>query len=154
MRSWRLYLIILKVVACLASWRRGYMHFHHQLMSDNIDDIQDPRYHMSRRTFFNLNVGLHEPGWLYVLGMPLGELLAALNLQSTCHGPRPGPTLAPWYSGGLPACPGAESTRKDQRSEEKKNADVQEKHIVICISHSEDSREFIAKTVGAVLNPF
>ena len=41
-------------------------------MSDHIDDIQDPRYHMlSRRAFFfNLHVGLHEPGWLYVLGMP------------------------------------------------------------------------------------
>ena len=29
--------------------------FHHQVMSDNIDDIQDPRYHMSHRTFFNLS---------------------------------------------------------------------------------------------------
>ena len=44
------------MVACLASWCRG-THFHHQVMSDNIDDIQDPRYHMSRRTFFNLYVG-------------------------------------------------------------------------------------------------
>ena len=45
-------------------------------MSDDIDDIQDPRYHMRRRTFFNLltmyyvRVSLHGPGWLYVLGMP------------------------------------------------------------------------------------
>ena len=46
-------------------------------------------------------------------------LLSTLNPQSTCHGPRPGPTLAPHCSGGLPAFPGAESTRKDPRPEEK-----------------------------------
>ena len=46
------------------------------VMSDDIDDMQDPRYHMRRRTFFNLlimyyvRVGLHGPGWLYVLVMP------------------------------------------------------------------------------------
>ena len=41
-------------------------------MSDDIDDIQDPRYHMSRRTLFNLYVGLHGRDWmaLRVLGMP------------------------------------------------------------------------------------
>ena len=39
------------VVACLASWCRG-IPFHHQIMSDDIDDLQDPRYHMSRRAFF------------------------------------------------------------------------------------------------------
>ena len=54
-------------------------------------------------------------------------LLATLSPQSTCHGPRPGPTLSPWCSGGLPACYGAESTRKFPRPEEKKNADVQKK---------------------------
>ena len=69
------------------------------------------------------HVGLHVHGWLYVLGMlPRGYLpvFATLNPQSTCHVPRPGPTLAPWCSGGLPACPGAESTRKDPRPQEKK----------------------------------
>ena len=61
-------------------------------------------------------------------------LLATLNPQSTYQGPRPGPTLAPWCSGGLPACPGAESTRKDPRLEEKempmckKNALI---HIIV-----------------------
>ena len=44
-------------------------------MSDDIDDIQDPRYHMRRRAFCNMlimyyvRVGLHGPGWLYVLGI-------------------------------------------------------------------------------------
>ena len=72
--------------------------------------------------FFN-HVGMHAPGWLYVLEMPpRGYLpvLATLNPQSTCHGPRPGPTLAPWCTGGLLACPGAENTRKDPRPDEKK----------------------------------
>ena len=29
----------------------GEIPFHHQVMSDDIDDIQDPRYNMSRRAF-------------------------------------------------------------------------------------------------------
>ena len=69
------------------------------------------------------HMGLHAPGWLYVLGMPpRGYLpfLATLSPQSTCHGPRRGPTLAPWCAGRLPACPGAKNTRKDPRQEEKK----------------------------------
>ena len=46
--------------------------------------------------------------------------LATLNHKITCYGPRPGPKRVPWCSGGLLACPGAESTRKDPRPEEKK----------------------------------
>ena len=30
----------------------GEIPFHHQIMSDDIGDVQDPRYHMSRRTYF------------------------------------------------------------------------------------------------------
>ena len=60
-------------------------------------------------------------------------LLATLNAQSTCHGPRPGPTLAPWCSGGLPACPGAESTRKDPRPEEKKVPMGKKTHLYVVI---------------------
>ena len=73
--------------------------------------------------FLNLYMGLHGLGWLYVLGMPSRGYLpifTTLNPHSTCHGPRLGPTLAPWCSGGLPACPSAESTRKDPRPGEKK----------------------------------
>ena len=75
------------------------------------------------RHFFNMYVGLHAPGWLYVLGMPPRDYLASfatLNSQSTYHGSQPGPTLAPWCTGGLHACLRAESTRKDPRPEEKK----------------------------------
>ena len=39
------------------------------------------------------------------------------------------PKLAPWCPGGLPACHGAENTRKDPRPEEKKMPMCQKKHI-------------------------
>ena len=55
--------------------------------------------------------------------------LATLNPRSTCYGPRPGPTLAPRCSGGLPACPGAEGTRKDPRPGEKEILMCKNKHI-------------------------
>ena len=57
-------------------------------------------------------------------------LFAKLKPQSTCHGPRPGPTLAPQCSRGPPACPATESTRKDPRAEEHKHADVQKVNFV------------------------
>ena len=41
-----------------------------QVTTGRHSEIQDLRYHISRRTFFNLYVGLHGPGWLYMLGMP------------------------------------------------------------------------------------
>ena len=44
---------------------------------------------------------------------------ATLNFQSTHHGARPGPTLALSCTSGSPACPAAESARKDQRPEQK-----------------------------------
>ena len=54
----------------------GEILFQHHVMSDDIDDIQDHRYRMSRRIFWGLKcttsityVGLHGPGWLYVLGI-------------------------------------------------------------------------------------
>ena len=87
--------------------------------------------------FFHLYVGLHWSGWLYVRRMPPRgylQFFATLSPQSTCHRSRPGPTLAPWCTGGFPACPGAESTRKDPRPEEAKKNDVQNKtnlYIVI-----------------------
>ena len=41
-------------------------------MSDDIDDIQDPRYNIIIAVghSINLYVGLHGRGWLYVLRMP------------------------------------------------------------------------------------
>ena len=49
----------------------GQIPFHHQVMSGDIDSIQDHRYRMSRRIFFStrlkcasgtMHVGLHGPG--------------------------------------------------------------------------------------------
>ena len=60
-------------------------------------------------------------------------LLATLNPKSTCHRPRPGPTLAPWISGGLPACPRVERTRKDPRPEEKTLPMCKKTHLYIRI---------------------
>ena len=47
------------------------------------------------------------------------QILFLLNAQSTRHGARPGPILAPSCTGGPPACPAAESARKDSRPEDK-----------------------------------
>ena len=53
---------------------------------------------------------------------PSGYLpvFVTLNPQSTGHGPLPGPTLGSGCTGGFPACPGSENTRKDPRPAEKK----------------------------------
>ena len=82
--------------------------------------------------------GFHGPGWLWVVGngsrgyLPL---FATLSPQSTCHGPRPGPTCAPQCSCGPLACPATESTRKDPRAKERKMRMCKKKsiwYIVIC----------------------
>ena len=68
--------------------------------------------------------GLHGPGRLQLGGKRSRGYLpdyAASDTQSTPRGARPGPTLAPWCAGGSPACPAAESARKDPRPEEKKS---------------------------------
>ena len=83
--------------------RIGEIPFRHQVMSGDIDDIQDHRHRMSRRTFFFTQVKMYHR--YYVRGFawawmalrvrnPSLRGLATLNLQSTCHGPRPGPKLA------------------------------------------------------------
>ena len=75
------------------------------VMSDDIDDIQDPRYHMRRRTFFNLLMMYYVRGiaWAWMAlrarnASPSGR--ATFNPQSTCHEPRPGPKLAYWVRTG------------------------------------------------------
>ena len=74
---------------------------------------------MSRRTFVQ-HVRGFAWAWMALRARNASPWLrVTLNPESTCHGPRPGPTLAPRCSGGLPECPGAESTRKDPRLEEK-----------------------------------
>ena len=65
-------------------------------MSDDIDDIQDLKYHMSRRTFFEPVPGTWVAGaWMALRARnPSPRGRATLNPQSTCHRPRPGPKLA------------------------------------------------------------
>ena len=61
--------------------------------------------------------------WLWLDGKRSRDYLpafATLNAPSTSHGARPGPKLAPSVPGGPPACPAAESARKDSRSEQKR----------------------------------
>ena len=70
------------------------------VVPDDIDDIQDPRYHMRRRTFFQpVNNVLYTCGfaWAWMAlrarnACPSGR--ATCNPQSTCGGPQPGPKLA------------------------------------------------------------
>ena len=56
--------------------------------------------------------------------------VATLTPQSTCHGPRPGPTLAPQCSRGPPACPATESTRKNTRAGEQKFPCAKPPHLL------------------------
>ena len=116
-----IYLTVLKVVACLACWCRGKT-----FPSPSISDVwrhwwhSNPRYHMSRRTFFLTCtwVCVHLDGSTCSESFPEG----------TCHVEPP--EQVPRTSaraqtcarglGGLPVCHGVESTRKDPRPEEKK----------------------------------
>ena len=76
------------------------------VMSDDIDGIQGPRYHMRRRTFFlPINDVLCTCGFVWTWmalrarnASPSGR--ATFNPQSTCHGPRPGPKLGYWVRAG------------------------------------------------------
>ena len=81
----------------------------------------------------NIIWGFHGPGWLWVVGKGSRAYLpvfAALNPQNTCHGPRPGLTLAPQCSRGPPVCPATESTRKDPWAEEQKMPMCKKVHVV------------------------
>ena len=60
-----------------------------QIMSDDIDDIQ---FRKPFRGFACARMALRAR-------KASSRLLATLDPQSTCHGPRSGPTLAPWCSG-------------------------------------------------------
>ena len=91
----------------------------------NLNNVRNPS--TRRSFFFNLYVGLHGSGWLYVLGMPPRGYFpdfATLKPQSTRHGARPRPKLAPWFEAcSLPAPqPRAREKTRGRRS---KNADVQ-----------------------------
>ena len=56
----------------------GKIPFHHQEMSDDIDDIQDPRYHMSRRTFLKTGT------WVF-MGLGGFRMFMECRLVVTCN---------------------------------------------------------------------
>ena len=94
-------------------------------MSDDIDDIQDPRYHMRRRTFFQpVNKVLY--WWVAWAWMALQFSECLLELACPFEPPEHVPRTSARAQtcvrgpGGLPACYGAERTRKDPRPDEKK----------------------------------
>ena len=101
-------------------------------MSDDIDDIQDLKYHMSRRTFFEPVPGTWVAGaWMALRARnPSPSGRATLNPQSTCHRHRPGPKLACGVRAG--SLRAAESrVRGKTRGRKRKNADGPKKHVYI-----------------------
>ena len=127
------------MVECLPCRSRGKL-FHHQVCDvwrhwwhSKIPDITWDVGHS-----FNLLIMYYVRGfawaWMALRARNLSpSWLANLNPQSTCNGPRPGPQTFVRGAGGLPACHGAENTRKDPRPEEKKNAQGPKKHINIYV---------------------
>ena len=90
------------------------------VMSDGINDIQSPRYHMKRRTFFwpvcgfactwmTLRARNPSPSGLDNLNPPEHMQRTSARAQTCVRGP-----------GGIPAYHGAESARKNPRPEEKR----------------------------------
>ena len=69
-RSSRLYLFVLKVVACLASWSRGNTFPSRSNVRRHRRHSRSEISHEPPDIFFDLYVGLHGPGWLSVIGMP------------------------------------------------------------------------------------
>ena len=109
--------------------------------SDDIDNIQDPRHHMRLRTFFNLVLRSNVLcTWVY-MGLD-GSTCSESLPERTCHFeppehvPRTSARAQTCVRGpdGLPACHGAESTRKDPRPEERKMPKGQKNPFIhICI---------------------
>ena len=112
-----LHLVVVKVVACLAWWCRGKTFITKYVISDDIDDIQNP-IETSDILLSCTWVCMHLDGSTFSESLP----------ERTCHFEPP--EHVPRTSaraqtcvrdpGGLPACHGAESTRKDRRLEGKK----------------------------------
>ena len=92
------------------------------------DIIWDVGHFFSLLIMSHVRVGLHRPGWLYVLGM-LPE--RTWHFQPPEHVPRTsaGAQTCVWRPGGLPVCHGAESTRKDPRPEKKKMPRGEKTHL-------------------------
>ena len=104
------------------------------VMSDDIDDIKNPRYHVRRRIFFQPVDGLSTWVCMHLDGSTWSESLPSQTcyLESPEHVPRTTDGAHTWVRGPgrLSACHGVESTRKGPRPEEKKMP-MAENHICI-----------------------
>ena len=102
------------------------------VMSDDIIDIQDPRYHMRRRTFFEPVRGFAGVWMALRARNPSPSGLATLNSQNTCHGPRSGSKLACGVrAGSLRAT--EPRTRGKTRGRKRKKCRRAKKHIYILV---------------------
>ena len=102
------------------------------VMPDDIDDTQDPRCHMRRRTFLKpvynvLCTWGFAWAWMAVRARnvsPSGR--ATFNPQSTCHGPRPGPKLAYGVRAGS-LCAMEQRARRKTRGRKRKKCRIVKK---------------------------
>ena len=121
----KIYLTVYQVVACLACWCRGKL-FHHQVMSDDIDDIQDPRYYISRRTFFYPVLGFAR-AWM---ALRARNVLGTGDFEPPEHVPR---TSARAHTCAVvfrraPRVPRSREHEKRPAAGREKKADVPKKH--------------------------
>ena len=137
-----MYVIVLKVVAYLASLGIWEIPSNHQVMSGDIDDIQDDRrYRMSRRTYLTqvkpyhkYNVGRFAWAWMTLRGRnPSPTGLATLNPQSTCHGRRRGRKLARGVLAGSLLATEPRAREKTRGRKRKKCRRAQKAHLYIVI---------------------
>ena len=121
----------------------GQIPFHHQVMSGDIDSIQDHRYRMSRRIFFStrlkcasgtMHVGLHGPGWLYVLRIPPRRDLPLQTHRACSMDFGQGPNLRTG-SGRGPACslPATEPRARGKTHGRKRTKFRSAKNMHLCI---------------------
>ena len=82
---------------------------------------------------YYVRVGLHGPGWLYVLGISPRADVPLSTPRARGTDTSAGAQTCVWGPAGLPVCHGAESTRKDPRPEEKKRGRVKQTDLYIYI---------------------
>ena len=127
-----LHLTAPKVVACLACWVSGKnVSITKYVMSDDMDDIQDPRYHMRRRTFFYPVRGF-ACTWVALRARnPSPSERSTLNPQSTCRGPRPGPEVGCGVRAGSRRATETRSRGKTRGRKRKKCRWAKKTHLYI-----------------------
>ena len=111
--------------------------FHHQVCKSDDMTFKIPEITGDVGLFKNLlmyyvRVGLHGPGWLYVLGMPPRADFPLSTPRARAADLGRGPNLR-MGSGRAPCVPRAESTRKDPWPEEEKMPNREKTHLYMYI---------------------